>query len=338
MSERSAHGGARVDGGGHPDDATTTLVTVRDLIRYAVSRFNAAGLAFGHGNTNAWDEAVYLVLATLHLPIERLDPFLDARVLADERARVLAMLARRVDARVPAAYLTGEAWLGDYRFIVDERVIVPRSLIAELLFDDLAPWVGDPLAIERALDLCTGSGSLAIVMADRFANAVVDAVDVSTDALDVARINVAEYRLDGRVVPIASDLFEAVAGRRYDLIVTNPPYVNDASMDALPPEYRHEPRLALAGGVDGLDLVRRILVGACDALTDDGLLVVEVGHERPHVEAAFPDLALTWLTTSSGDDAVFAIASADLRAGFEAGRASASRSSHLETRTGRGAR
>ena len=288
------------------------LSTVRDLLRYAVSRFNEAGLFFGHGSASAWDEAVHLVLHRLRLPLDKLEPFLDARLTAQERRVVLDVIARRVDERMPAAYLTGEAWLGDYRFKVDPRVIVPRSFIAELLFERLAPWIATPDDIGRVLDLCTGSACLAIIAADAFPNARVDAADLSRDALEVARINVDDYGLAERVELIESDLFERLDGRRYDLIVTNPPYVNDTSMGLLPEEYRREPRIALAGGADGLDLVRRILDAASRMLTADGLLVVEVGHERPHVEAAFPRLPITWLSTSGGDDAVFAVRAAEL--------------------------
>ena len=293
-------------------DGLDALVTLRDVLRHAVSRFNAARLFFGHGSVDAWNEAVYLVLHRLHLPLDRLDPFLDARLTAVERDDLLALIARRVDERVPAAYLTGEAWLGDYRFTVDPRVIVPRSFIAELLFEQLAPWIAEPNDVSAVLDLCTGSGCLAIIAADAFPAALVDAVDLSPDALAVARINVDAYALGERVQLVESDLFDALPTRRYDLILSNPPYVNDASMDALPDEYRREPRMALAGGGDGLDLVRRILDAAPKRLTKNGLLVIEVGHERPHVEAAFPDLPCTWLSTSGGDDAVFAVQAADL--------------------------
>lgn len=293
-------------------DAVESLVTVRDLLRHGVSRFREADLCFGHGSGDAWDEAAYLILHGLHLPLDRLEPFLDARLPRVERTAVLALLARRVDERIPAAYLTGEAWLGDYRFTVDPRVIVPRSFIAELLFDGLAPWVADPEAVHSVLDLCTGSGCLAIIAADVFPRAAVDAVDLSADALEVARVNVEAYGLDARVRLVASDLFDRLPARRYDLIVSNPPYVNDASMSTLPDEYRKEPRLALAGGPDGLDLVRRILAAAPERLAPNGLLVIEVGHERRHVEAAFPDLPCTWLSTSGGDDAVFAVQAADL--------------------------
>jgi ribosomal protein L3 glutamine methyltransferase len=304
--------------GGH--EARDALKTVRDLLRYAISRFNEAGLVFGHGNVDAWDEAAYLVLHRLHLPLDRLDPFLDARVTASERDAVLAVVAERIERRVPAAYLTGEGWLGSYRFVVDERVIVPRSFIAELLFEGLAPWVAAPEAVGSVLDLCTGSGCLAIIAADVFGNARVDAVDLSPDALAVARLNVDAYALADRVTLIESDVFDALPAQRYDLIVSNPPYVNETSMDALPDEYRREPRMALAGGGDGLDIVRRILAGAGSRLADDGLLVVEVGHERGHVEAAFPALNCTWLSTSGGDDAVFAVEAAALRKAFAPGR------------------
>jgi ribosomal protein L3 glutamine methyltransferase len=293
-------------------DERDVLVTIRDLLRHAVSRFHASGLFFGHGSTDAWDEAAYLVLHTLRLPLDRLDPFLDAHVTASERNAVLAIVDRRVDERVPAAYLTGEAWLGDYRFTVDERVIVPRSFIAELLFERLAPWLPDPDAVTSVLDLCTGSGCLAIIAADVFPNAAVDAVDLSPDALAVARINVDAYALATRVRLIESNLFDRLPATRYDLIISNPPYVNDASMANLPDEYRREPRMALAGGPDGLDLVRRIVAHAKERLTAAGLLVVEVGHEREHVERALPDLPCTWLSTSGGDDAVFAVLAADL--------------------------
>ncbi len=298
----------------HADESSSLaeLSTVRDLVRYAISRFNEAGLFFGHGNANAWDEAVHLVLHRLYLPLDKLDPFLDARLSAKERRAVLDVISQRVDERMPAAYLTGCAWLGDYRFAVDPRVIVPRSFIAELLFERLAPWIASPDDVGRVLDLCTGSGCLAIIAADAFPNAHVDAVDLSRDALDVARINVDNYGLGERVALIESDLFDELDGRRYDLIITNPPYVNDHSMALLPDEYRREPEIALAGGVDGLAVVRRILDAAPRMLTEDGLLVVEVGHERPHVEAAFPRLPITWLSTAGGDDAVFAVRAGDL--------------------------
>jgi ribosomal protein L3 glutamine methyltransferase len=287
------------------DRARNQLSTVRDLWRFAVSRFNEAGLAFGHGSTNAFDEAAYLILHTLHLPLDRLDPFLDARLLPEEIDAVLNILERRVNERIPAAYLTHEAWLGDFRFYVDERVIVPRSHIAELLREQLAPWIGDPETVESGLDLCTGSGCLAILMAHAFPNALIDAVDISADALEVARRNVADYGLEEQVRLIRSDMFSALAGRRYDLIVSNPPYVNAPSMANLPEEYRHEPTLALASGRDGLDHIRVILREAPRHLNDGGLLVVESGHNRNALEQAFPGLEFTWLETSAGDGFVF---------------------------------
>ncbi|AOB27355.1 MULTISPECIES: 50S ribosomal protein L3 N(5)-glutamine methyltransferase [Bordetella] len=280
------------------------LQTLRDLIRYAVSRLNAARVALGHGSDNAWDEAVYLVLHGLHLPPDTLDPFLDARVLPGERSRVLDLIDRRVTERLPAAYLTGEAWLRGHRFHVDRRVIVPRSPIAELLDEGLSPWVRDPLQVERALDMCTGSGCLAILAALAFPNALVDAVDVSPDALEVAARNVAEYGLQDRLALHQGNLFDALPATAYDVIVCNPPYVNQASMDALPQEYRHEPALALAGGADGMDLVRRILAAAPGYLSAGGVLVLEIGHERDHFEAAFPDLQPVWLDTAESSDQI----------------------------------
>jgi len=280
------------------------LRTVRDLIRYAVSRFNAAGISLGHGTLDVYDEAVYLVLHTLHLPVDRLEPFIDAAVLDTERDAVFDIIDRRIDQRLPAPYLTNEAWLRGRRFYVDQRVIVPRSFIAELLDESLAPWVEDPYAVEWVLDMCTGSGCLAILAAETFPHAQVDAVDLSADALAVARINVDDYGLQDRVALHQSNLFENVPPTRYDLILCNPPYVNAASMAALPPEYRHEPQLALAGGTDGMDLIRPLLAQAADFLQPDGMLVLELGHEKAYFEQAFPHLDPIWLGTSGGDEQV----------------------------------
>ncbi|GAO35689.1 N5-glutamine S-adenosyl-L-methionine-dependent methyltransferase [Sulfuricella sp. T08] len=287
------------------EEAKSRLTTVRDLLRFAVSRFNQANLFFGHGTTNAFDEAAYLILHTLHLPLDRLEPFLDARLLPEEVDAVVEILRRRVEERLPAAYLTHEAWLGDLSFYVDERVIVPRSFIAELLREQLQPWVEDPEAITSGLDMCTGSGCLAILMALTFPNALIDAVDLSTDALDVARRNVADYGLGDQLSLIQSDLFTALEGQRYDLIVSNPPYVNAPSMQTLPEEYRREPVGALASGEDGLEHVRTILREAPKHLNKGGLLVVEIGHNRDALEEAFPELPFTWLETSAGDEHVF---------------------------------
>jgi ribosomal protein L3 glutamine methyltransferase len=285
--------------------AGTALQTVRDLLRFAVSRFQEAALTFGHGTDNAFDEAAYLILHTLHLPLDRLEPFLDARLLPEEVDEILGVLSRRVHERLPAAYITREAWLADHRFYVDERVIVPRSHIAELISERFAAWLPDPDSVSRALDLCTGSGCLAVVLAHAFPDAQIDACDLSPQALAVARRNVQDYGLEGRIELLESDLFAGLSGRKYDLIVSNPPYVTAASMRALPTEYRKEPVLALAGGEDGLDVVRRILAQARPYLSGRGILVVEVGDAREQVEAALPDYGFTWLETSAGDGLVF---------------------------------
>ena len=292
--------------------ATEELVTVRDWLRWAVSRFNEAGLHFGHGTDNAWDEAVWIVLATLHLPRDTLEPFLDARLTGSERHALLERLQQRVVHRLPAAYLLNEAWLGEFRFHVDPRVIVPRSYFAELLEDGFAPWIEHPESVASALDLCTGSGCLAIVMAHAFPNAAVDAIDISPEALEVARRNIADYGLEDRLHAIESDLFAKAKGRRYDLIICNPPYVTAAAMEALPPEYRHEPALALAAGRDGLDVVRRILDQARKHLNPRGVIAIEVGHNQELVNEAFPDLPAVWLDTEHADGKVFVLTREDL--------------------------
>ncbi len=291
---------------------THPFSTVRDVLRYAVSRFNQARLAFGHGSSNAYDEAAYLVLHTLHLPIDLLEPFLDARLTSEEIDSVLKVVERRAADRVPAAYITQEAWMHGYRFHVDERVIVPRSFIGELLQDGLQPYVEDPEQVSAVLELCTGSGCLAILAAHAFPNADVDAVDLSSAALEVAAQNVHEYALEERIALFEGDLYAPLPERRYDVIITNPPYVNAESMKSLPAEYKHEPEMALAGGADGMDIVRRIIADARNWLTDDGVLVVEIGNERAHVEAAFGGLDLVWMSTSAGDDNVFLIQASDL--------------------------
>ncbi len=287
------------------EQAQTELSTLRDLLRFAVSRFNEAQLFFGHGADNAWDEAAYLLLHSLHLPLERLEPFLDATLTSDERAAVLRVIDRRIRERLPVAYLTNEAWLGEYRFYVDQRVIVPRSFIAELLREQLTPWIDDAHAVTAVLDLCTGSACLAILAAHAFPAARIDAVDISAEALAVARRNVDDYDLAAQIRLVEGDLFAGLRSKRYDLIIANPPYVNAASMATLPEEYRREPELALASGPDGLDLTRAILAGARQHLRPNGLLVVEIGHNRDALEAAFPATPFTWLDTSAGDQYVF---------------------------------
>ncbi len=285
--------------------------TVRRWLDATVGRFNKAGLHFGHGSTNAYDEAAYLVLHTLKLPLDELDSVLDRPLAPGEIEALASIVCRRVEERIPLAYLTREAWLGEFRFYVDERAIVPRSYIAELLIDDLYPWVGDDQSVNKALDLCTGSGCLAILLALAYPDAQVDATDLSADALEVAAINVAEYGLHDRVHLTRGDLFAGLAGR-YDVIVSNPPYVNRESMQRLPQEYRAEPQMALAGGEDGLEIVRRLLAQASAHLNERGVLVVEIGHNRDALEQAFPRLPFTWIETSGGDGFVFLLSAQDL--------------------------
>lgn len=284
--------------------ASKKLRTVRDLLRYAVSQFNASRLSFGHGSDNAWDEAVYLLLHSLHLPLDMLDPFLDARVLPAEKERFLQLLERRVTERVPAAYLTGEAWLQGHRFVVDQRVIIPRSPISELLSDHLSPWIAEPDDVDFVLDMCTGSGCLAVLAALAFPGAQVDAVDLSEHALEVADENIELSGLDGRITTHASDLFDQLPQCEYQLIICNPPYVNNHSMEHLPQEYRHEPTMALAGGDDGMDFVRRLLQQAPPFMAPEGVLVLEIGHEYQHFLAAFPDLDPVWLSTDGTEDQI----------------------------------
>lgn len=296
----------------HDFGNTAQLHTLRDWLRFAVSAFTEAGLNFGHGSTSPYDEAAYLILHTLHLPLDTLEPFLDASLTAGENEALRDVLERRVSRRVPAAYLTHEAWLGDFRFYVDERVIVPRSFISELLRDQFVPWVAAPESVTRVLDMCTGSGCLAILAAHAFPNAEVDAVDISPDALAVAERNVKDYGLQERVHLVESDLFAGLQGRQYDLIISNPPYVDAAAVAALPPEYLHEPQLALGSGKDGLDATREILKHAAQHLVPDGILAVEIGHNRAVLEAAYPELPFTWLDVAAGDEFVFLLHREDL--------------------------
>lgn len=296
----------------HFSEASTALKTVRDCFRFAISRFNEAKLYFGHGSENAYDEAAYLILHTLHLPLEELEPFMDARLTQSEIYEVLNIIEKRVGQRLPAAYLTQQAWLGDHAFYVDERVIVPRSFIAELLREHLYPWIEGPEQVNSVLDLCTGSGCLAILAAEAFPHAIIDAVDLSSDALDVAQYNVTDYGLDERIELIESNLFQNLQDRKYDIIISNPPYVDAPSVAALPQEYKHEPELALGSGTDGLDATRIILQQAAEHLTEDGVLVVEIGHNRDVLEAAFPDLPFNWLDVSAGSEYVFLLHKHDL--------------------------
>jgi len=297
------------------DKLEHTLLTVRDWLRYATSRFTRAGLVYGHGTASALDEAAYLILHTLHLPIDQLEPWLDARLTLDERRALEAIVGKRIATRKPAPYLTNEAWVQGHAFYVDERVIVPRSFIGELLGGGLEGVVADLDGVERVLDLCTGSGCLAVLAALRFPEATVDAGDVSADALAVAERNVATYGLEERIALVRSDLFAGLAGRTYDLILSNPPYVSAEAVAAFPPEYAAEPLLAHAGGEDGLDLVRRILAEASRHLTADGALVVEIGTGRDILQAEFPRLPFLWLDTAESEGEVFALTAKDLKKG-----------------------
>ena len=290
------------------DERLELLATPRDWLRYAISRFRAAGLAFGHGATNALDEAAYLILEGLNLPIDSLDPFLDAKLLRRERERLEALIEARATTRKPAAYLLNRAYIQGVPFYVDERVIVPRSFIGELLvtaFAEDGALTGDPETVARVLDLGTGGGSLAVLAARVFPNAKVDAVDLSPDALAVARRNIDEHGLSGRVSLIEGDLFAPIPGRRYDLILTNPPYVHAEALAEFPPEYAAEPRIAHAGGADGLDVIRRIISSAPDHLTTEGALVCEVGRGRDLVVRDYPDLPFVWLDTEESVGEVF---------------------------------
>lgn len=288
------------------------LATVRDWLRYGISTFTRARLVYGHGTSTALDEAAFLILASLHLPIDQLEPWLDAHLTRAERTVLADLFARRIETRKPAPYLVNAAYMLGHRFYVDERVIVPRSYIGELLADRLSALV-DPDAVTRVLDVCTGSGCLAILAALAFPDAQVDAVELSADAIEVARRNVADYALEERVSLYRSDLFAALpAGTRYDVVIANPPYVARAEVDAFDPEYRAEPVMAHLGGDDGLDLVRRILAEVPRYLEPNGWLVMEIGTGRERIEEAYPDLEILWLDTETSEGEVMAVSAAAL--------------------------
>lgn len=291
-------------------EARAELRHLRDLLRYAISRFEAAGLAYGQGTDNSHDEAVWLLLWALHLPPQRLEPYLDARLTGVEIDAILTLIERRCDERLPAAYLTGEAWLHGLRFASDARALVPRSLIADALASGLDDWLAAPPA--TVLDLCTGGGSVAVLAALRYPEARVVAADLSGDALALARENLALHGVADRVMLACGDLFEAVGDQVFDLILCNPPYVNAASMRALPAEFRAEPRAALAGGDDGMDLVRRIVGQAAAHLSRDGGLLLEIGHEAAHFETVFPRLECAWVPVPAGDDQLVWVTRAQL--------------------------
>ncbi|MDO6442460.1 MULTISPECIES: 50S ribosomal protein L3 N(5)-glutamine methyltransferase [unclassified Marinobacter] len=287
------------------------LHTVRDYLRFASSQFSASRVFFGHGTDNVWDEAVQLVMRSLHLPLENNTLFLDARLTRGERELVLERIRRRIEERVPMAYLLGEAWFMGMPFHVDERVLVPRSPIGELIENGFQPWLGDK-PVGRVLDLCTGSGCIGIGVASVFEEAHVDLSDISQDALAVAASNIELHELSDRVRTIQSDVFASISGK-YDIIVSNPPYVDAEDLADMPEEFHHEPALGLAAGNDGLDIAHRIIAGAAEHLTPGGLLVVEVGNSWVALDEAYPDLPFTWLEFSNGGDGVFAIAEQDLR-------------------------
>lgn len=288
------------------------LHTVRDYLRYVSSQFAASPLFFGHGTDNVWDEAVQLVMRSLHLPLENNTLFLDARLTREERVLILERARRRVEERVPLAYLLGEAWFMGMPFHVDERVLVPRSPLGELLQSGLQPWLGDK-PVGRILDLCTGSGCIGIAAATVFDDAEVDLSDISADALEVAVSNIEYHEVGHRVQAIQSDLFDNLQGR-YDVILSNPPYVDAEDLASMPEEFHHEPQLGLAAGSDGLDIAHRILAQAADYLTPGGLLIVEVGNSWVALDAAYPDLPLTWLEFENGGDGVFLLTAEDLAA------------------------
>lgn len=291
---------------------TESLLTIRDFVRWGASRFNEKGLFYGHGTDNALDEAAVLVLSALSLPADLPSAYLGCRVTPAERERILAILHQRIDERVPAAYLTREVMFAGLRFYVDERVLVPRSPIAELIENGFAPWVSDA-SVGRVLDLCTGSGCIAIGCAYCFPDASVDAVDISTKALDVARINIERHRLSDRVEPILSDLFDGLKGRRYDLIVSNPPYVSLDEYSNLPVEYHREPIVGLEAGHDGLDVVSRILEQAVDYLEPGGVLVMEVGSSAATLIERYPEVPFMWFDFERGGDGVFLLTAEELQ-------------------------
>lgn len=296
-----------------PSILVEELTTIRDWIRYAVSQFEASDIFYGHGTDNSYDEAVWLIMSGLHLPTETLDNFLDAVITKQERKHLAHLIDQRVTKRTPTAYLVREAWLHDFKFYVDERVIVPRSFIAELLLDDsLSPWIEFPEMIQSAADICTGSGCLGVLLAHAFPSAMVDIVDISPDAIAVSNINIANYGLEEQVTAIQSDMFTALSGKTYDIIISNPPYVDASSMARLPSEYRNEPQLALGSGTAGLDHTHTLLREAANYLTDGGVLIVEIGHNRDALYEAYPNVPFTWLDTSGGDQFVFIISKQDL--------------------------
>jgi ribosomal protein L3 glutamine methyltransferase len=293
------------------NEAVNELMTIGDMLRWGTSQFNGSELFYGHGIDNAWDEAVALTLFVLNLPTDSKDSILSARLTSSERQAIVRLFAARVNERLPVAYLTNFAWFAGEQYYVDERVLVPRSPIAQMIQSNFQPWLGDKL-VTRALDLCTGSGCIAIAMAHQFDCAEIDAIDLSSDALEVATINIFDHGVEERVIPLQSDLMNEVLREKYDLIVSNPPYVDQEDMDSLPQEFIHEPAMGLAAGFDGLVLVKRILVEALGCLNDEGVLVVEVGNSQVHMEEQFPQVDFHWVEFEQGGHGVFVLTKAQL--------------------------
>ncbi|QUM81854.1 50S ribosomal protein L3 N(5)-glutamine methyltransferase [Moritella sp. 36] len=287
------------------DEAVKELTTIQDIIRWAVSRFNDAGIFYGHGTDNAWDEAVQLILPTLHLPLD-IDPQIrHAKLLTSERQKLVELIVRRVNERIPAAYLTNKAWFAGLEFFVDERVLVPRSPFAELIMNGFQPWLThEPM---RILDMCTGSGCIAIALSHAFPDSDIDAVDIEHGAIEVAEINIQDHGVENQVTPIQSDLFSNLTGLRYDMIVSNPPYVDQEDIDNLPDEFKHEPEIGLQSGFDGLELTLKMLAQAPDMLNDGGLLFVEIGNSMVHMQEKFPEVPFTWLEMQNGGHGIFVI-------------------------------
>lgn len=294
------------------DCPSNELHTLRDYIRWAMTCFQQANLFYGHGTDNPWDEAVQLVLNAVHLPWDASHHVLDARLTTPEKHTIQHYIKRRTEERLPLPYITGEAWYMGIPFYVDTRVLIPRSPIAEMTQHEFSPWLR-PGPVEKILDLCTGSGCIGIACAYQFPEAEVDLVDISADALEVAEKNIQRHELSHRVNAIESDLFSALAGKRYDLIVSNPPYVDLADFNAMPQEYQHEPQLALTSGTDGLDITRIILREAVHYLSEQGLLVVEVGNSEQHIAEAFPDVPFTWAEFEQGGNGVFIFSAEELQ-------------------------
>ena len=288
------------------------LHTICDMVRWAMSVMERFEVSLGHGTADYWEEATFLVLRTLKLPFDRLETFWNARLTPDEVWEVMKNIASRVHDKVPAPYLVHEAWLTEQPFYVDERVLIPRSYIAELLEEKLEPWV-EADKVGTVLDMCTGSGCLAILAQEAFPHAQVTGADISAEALEVAKINRSRYGMDETLELIQSDIFSQLGKRRFDLIISNPPYVTQEAMDMLPGEYRHEPALALEAGEDGMDFMRRFMPALKDHLTEDGLAVVEIGDGREAFEAIWPDLPVTWLATEEEEDMIFAVHARDLK-------------------------